>query len=158
MCFILHGLYSHSHSRMDLVPFYARLVATLHPCLDDIVPALVDMLMRDFRFQVRKKDQVHIHSKLKNVRFIGKRVCVCVCMCVCVWVCVCACSLVPRPSSPLLQVIKNWNQGRPGNMQFSNQRLCVSGNKFVQQKYSQKQCGGGRMRLYVCVSASSPSS
>jgi len=57
---------------MDLVPFYARLVATLHPCLDDIAPTLVDMLMRDFRFQVRKKDQVHIHSKLKNVRFIGE--------------------------------------------------------------------------------------
>ena len=70
--FILHGLYFRSHSRMDLVPFYARLVATLHPCLDDIAPTLVDMLMRDFRFQVRKKDQVHIHSKLKNVRFIGE--------------------------------------------------------------------------------------
>ena len=82
-------LCSHSHSRMDLVPFYARLVATLHPCLDDISPALVDMLMRDFRFQVRKKDQVHIHSKLKNVRFIGMCVCVCACACVCVCVCVC---------------------------------------------------------------------
>ena len=97
------------HSRMDLVPFYARLVATLHPCLDDISPALVEMLMRDFRFQVRKKDQVHIHSKLKNVRFIGKCVCVCVCVCMhtCVYVCMCLCSFAPRHSSSLLQVIKN---------------------------------------------------
>ena len=57
---------------MDLIPFYARLVATLHQCLDDIAPVLMDLLLRDLRHQVRKKDQVHIHSKLKNVRFIGK--------------------------------------------------------------------------------------
>lgn len=56
---------------MDLIPFYARLTATLNQVLDDVGPMLVDMLLRDFRFQVRKKDQVHIHSKLKNVRFIG---------------------------------------------------------------------------------------
>ena len=70
---------------MDLIPFYARLVATLHPCLDDIAPLLVDTLVRDLRFQVCEKDQVHVHSKLKNVRFIGECVHVCVCVCVCVW-------------------------------------------------------------------------
>ena len=58
-------------SRMDLIPFYARLVATLAPCMDDLAPTLVDILVRDFRFQVRKKDQIHIHSKIKNCRFIG---------------------------------------------------------------------------------------
>ena len=57
---------------MDLIPFYARLVATLSPCLDDLAPTLVDLLLRDFRFQVRKKDQIHIHSKIKNCRFIGE--------------------------------------------------------------------------------------
>ncbi len=56
---------------MDLIPFYARLVATLHQCLDDIAPLLVEMLIKDFRFQVYKKDQVRIDFKLKNVRFIG---------------------------------------------------------------------------------------
>lgn len=56
---------------MDLIPFYARLVATLHQCLDDIVPLLVELLVKDFRFQVYKKDQVRIDFKLKNVRFIG---------------------------------------------------------------------------------------
>ena len=101
---------SYSHSRMDLVPFYARLVATLHPCLDDIAPALVDMLMRDFRFQVRKKDQVHIHSKLKNVRFIGECVCVhvraCMHACVraCVHVCVCVLHVCLCIGFPLLQL------------------------------------------------------
>ena len=59
-------------SRMDLIPFYARLVATLAPCVEDLALLLVDMLLRDFRFQVRKKDQIHIHSKIKNCRFIGE--------------------------------------------------------------------------------------
>ena len=56
---------------MDLIPFYARLAATLTQVLDDMGPMLVDILVRDFRFQVRKKDQVHVHSKIKNARFIG---------------------------------------------------------------------------------------
>ena len=56
---------------MDLVPFYARLVATLNPCLPDISTYLIDMLSRDFRFQLRKKDQIHVHTKIKNARFIG---------------------------------------------------------------------------------------
>ena len=75
---------------MDLIPFYARLVATLDPCVDELAPLLVEMLLKDFRFQVRKKDQIHIHSKIKNCRFIGEP-CVCVCVrsmsvSVCVWV------------------------------------------------------------------------
>ena len=64
-------------NHVDSAGFYARLVATLYPCLDDIAPLLVDMLVRGLRFQVRKKDQVHVHSKLKNVWFIGECVCVC---------------------------------------------------------------------------------
>lgn len=59
-------------NRMDLIPFYGRLLATLNPCLPDIVPLIVDMLLHDFRFQLRKKDQIHIHTKMKNARFIGK--------------------------------------------------------------------------------------
>ena len=58
--------------RMDLIPFYSRLVATLHPCVEDVALLLVDMVVREFRYQVKKKDQIHIQSKLKNVRFIGK--------------------------------------------------------------------------------------
>ena len=60
---------------MDLIPFYARLVATLNQCLDDIAPMLIELLIKDFRYQVYKKDQVRIDSKLKNVRFIGMSIC-----------------------------------------------------------------------------------
>ena len=64
-------MYSLTLCRMDLIPFYARLAATLHPCLDDVASTLVEILIKDLRFQIKKKDQVHIHSKLKNVRFLG---------------------------------------------------------------------------------------
>ena len=69
----LNFLHMCTYSRMDLIPFYARLAATLNPCLDDVATTLVDILIRDLRFQIKKKDQIHIHSKLKNVRFLGKK-------------------------------------------------------------------------------------
>ena len=59
---------------MDLIPYYSRLVATLAPCIDDVAPTLVEILLGDLRFQIRKKDQLHIHTKLKNIRFLGTKV------------------------------------------------------------------------------------
>ena len=44
--------YDHSKYRMDLIGYYARLVATLNPILTDIAPLLVEMLVKDFKFQV----------------------------------------------------------------------------------------------------------
>ncbi len=55
-----------------MIPYYSRLVATLAPCIDDVVPTLVEILLGDLRFQIRKKDQLHIHTKLKNIRFLGE--------------------------------------------------------------------------------------
>lgn len=59
---------------MDLIPFYSRLLTTLSPCLPDIPDLVIDMLTRDFKFQLRKKDQIHVHTKIKNARLIGELV------------------------------------------------------------------------------------
>ncbi|XP_077976967.1 regulator of nonsense transcripts 2-like isoform X2 [Glandiceps talaboti] len=59
-------------TRLDLLPFYARLVAILHPCMPDIARDLVDKLKGDFRWHVRKKDQINLESKIKTVRFVGE--------------------------------------------------------------------------------------
>nr|XP_006818844.1 PREDICTED: regulator of nonsense transcripts 2-like [Saccoglossus kowalevskii] len=59
-------------TRLDLLPFYARLVATLYPCMGDIARDLVDKFKGDFRWHVRKKDQINLESKIKTVRFIGE--------------------------------------------------------------------------------------
>lgn len=65
-------LFNVDKNRMDLVPFYARLIKTLHPCVSELPIMISDMLMRDFRFQIRKKDQIYIHTKIKNARFIAE--------------------------------------------------------------------------------------
>ncbi len=39
--------------RYDLLPFYSRLVATLHPCMPDVAADLVFALKGDFRWHVR---------------------------------------------------------------------------------------------------------
>ena len=57
---------------MDLIPFYSRLLITISPCLPDVPELVMDMLMRDFKFQLRKKDQIHVYTKIKNARYIGK--------------------------------------------------------------------------------------
>ncbi|KAK1906441.1 Regulator of nonsense transcripts 2 [Dissostichus eleginoides] len=63
---------SSSSCRLDLLPFYSRLVATLHPCMSDVAEDLCSMLKGDFRFHMRKKDQINIETKNKTVRFIGE--------------------------------------------------------------------------------------
>ena len=52
-------------NRQDLLPFYSRLVATLHPCMPDVATELAAYLKQEFRWQVRKKDQMKVESKMK---------------------------------------------------------------------------------------------
>ncbi|XP_019633451.1 PREDICTED: regulator of nonsense transcripts 2-like [Branchiostoma belcheri] len=69
---LVRALFTVHRTRIDLLPFYSRLVATLQPCTPDVADDLVAMLKGDFRFHVRKKDQINLESKLKTVRFIGE--------------------------------------------------------------------------------------
>ena len=38
--------------RLDLLPIYSRLVATLDPCAPDIAPEMIKQLKSEFRFRV----------------------------------------------------------------------------------------------------------
>nr|CAD7392054.1 unnamed protein product [Timema cristinae] len=67
-------LFSVPRTRLDLLPFYARLVAILHPVMPDIATELDQFLKQDFKFHIRKKDQINIESKIKVVRFVGELV------------------------------------------------------------------------------------
>lgn len=71
---LVRALFTVHRTRYDLLPFYSRLVATLYPCMPDVANDLVHLLKGDFRWHVRKKDQINIESKLKTVRFIGELV------------------------------------------------------------------------------------
>lgn len=71
---LVRALFLVPRTRLDLLPFYARLVATLNPCMPDVANELVSMLKQDFKFHIKKKDQINIESKVKTVRFIGELV------------------------------------------------------------------------------------
>ncbi|XP_014362200.2 regulator of nonsense transcripts 2 [Papilio machaon] len=67
-------LFSVARTRLDLLPFYSRFAAILNPVLPDVCLDLCQMLKQDFKYHVRKKDQINIESKIKVVRFIGELV------------------------------------------------------------------------------------
>ncbi|GBP06021.1 Regulator of nonsense transcripts 2 [Eumeta japonica] len=67
-------LFSVARTRLDLLPFYSRFAAILYPVLPDVCVDLCQMLKQDFKYHVKKKDQINIESKIKVVRFIGELV------------------------------------------------------------------------------------
>ncbi|KAK7102854.1 regulator of nonsense transcripts 2-like [Littorina saxatilis] len=71
---LVRGLFTVHRTRYDLLPFYARLVATLFPCMPDVANELVQYVKSDLRWHMRKKDQINIESKLKTVRYLGELV------------------------------------------------------------------------------------
>lgn len=71
---LIKTLFNAPRTQLALLPYYARLVATLNQCMKDIGPALVAMLEEEFNYFMRKKDQMMIETKLKNIRFLGELV------------------------------------------------------------------------------------
>ena len=69
---LVKALFTVHRTRTDLLSFYSRLVAALQPCMPDLPNQLAALLKQDFRWHVRKKDQINIESKLKVCRFIGE--------------------------------------------------------------------------------------
>uniref|UniRef100_A0A914UNX1 MIF4G domain-containing protein n=1 Tax=Plectus sambesii TaxID=2011161 RepID=A0A914UNX1_9BILA len=71
---LVRALYEVPRTRLDLLPFYSRLVATLQPVMPDLGTELVQMMIAEFRRHVRKKNQLHIESKIRCMHFIGELV------------------------------------------------------------------------------------
>ncbi|XP_035737800.1 regulator of nonsense transcripts 2-like [Vespa mandarinia] len=71
---LVKALFGVSRIRLDLLPFYSRLAAILYPVMPDVANDLCLMLKHDFKYHVRKKDQINIESKIKVVRYIGELV------------------------------------------------------------------------------------
>ncbi|RHY41476.1 hypothetical protein DYB38_005125 [Aphanomyces astaci] len=56
-----------------LLPYYSRLLATLDSVLkDDVGGALVELLVQEFNYFQKKKNQYRLESKVKNIRFVGE--------------------------------------------------------------------------------------
>ncbi|VDK54401.1 unnamed protein product [Cylicostephanus goldi] len=61
-------------SRLDLLPFYARLVASLSPVMPDLTTELSAMLIKQFRDYVQRSGQERVEEKIKCVMFISELV------------------------------------------------------------------------------------
>ncbi|RKO91807.1 armadillo-type protein [Blyttiomyces helicus] len=62
-------LLSVDRRRLDLLPYYARLIATLNPYMPDLGAAILET---SFHGHQKRKEQVFIEDKIKNIRFIGE--------------------------------------------------------------------------------------
>ncbi|XP_065186953.1 regulator of nonsense transcripts 2-like [Sycon ciliatum] len=69
---LIKALFTVRRSRLDMLPFCGRFVATLDPCLPDIAIELCQWIKKDFRFLIFKKGQTNIESKIKCVRYMGE--------------------------------------------------------------------------------------
>lgn len=61
-------------TRSELTVTYARVIAALSRIYPDIAPPVLEALKREFFGMLKTKNQLHIESKLKNVRFLGELV------------------------------------------------------------------------------------
>lgn len=67
-------LFGVQRTRLDLLPFFARLVATINLVSQDVAVDLAHLLKQEFKYHITKKNQMNIESKLKVIRFIGEMV------------------------------------------------------------------------------------
>ncbi|XP_022708437.1 regulator of nonsense transcripts 2-like [Varroa jacobsoni] len=69
---LTRALFLVPRTRLDLLPLYSRLVAILKPVAVDLGEELCALLLKDFSYQLRKKDQMNIETKVKTVRFLAE--------------------------------------------------------------------------------------
>jgi regulator of nonsense transcripts 2 len=71
---LVKALFSVPRQSLELIPNYARLAATLSlkGAMKDIGDPLVQMLLEEFNWLLRKKNQYRLETKLRNVRFIAE--------------------------------------------------------------------------------------
>ncbi|XP_036320133.1 regulator of nonsense transcripts 2, partial [Rhagoletis pomonella] len=68
------SIFTVQRTRLDLLPFLSRFVAIVNLCNTDVATDLSEMLRKEFKWHIRKKNQLNIESKIKIVRFIGEMV------------------------------------------------------------------------------------
>ncbi|CRL04165.1 CLUMA_CG017276, isoform A [Clunio marinus] len=71
---LVKALFGVHRTRLDLLPFFARFCAIVNLVSPDVALELSKLLKVDFKFHVKKRDQLNIESKIKVVRYIGEMV------------------------------------------------------------------------------------
>ncbi|TPX42303.1 hypothetical protein SeMB42_g00930 [Synchytrium endobioticum] len=71
---LANQLYSVTRQRLHLLPYYSRLIATLHPYMPDIGQFVIEKLEKNFHFGQKKKDYGFLEEKTKNIRYMAELV------------------------------------------------------------------------------------
>ncbi|GJP55614.1 hypothetical protein CLOM_g14564 [Closterium sp. NIES-68] len=69
---LVRALFAVPRTALQLLPYHARMAATLGQYMRDVGPALVHLLEEEFTALKNKKDQINIESKMRNIRFLGE--------------------------------------------------------------------------------------
>ncbi|KAI8916749.1 armadillo-type protein [Powellomyces hirtus] len=69
---LIRTLLAVPRQRLDLLPYYSRMIATLYPYIPEIGIAVVDQLEKSFHGHQKRKEQVFIEEKTKNIRYIAE--------------------------------------------------------------------------------------
>ncbi|ORY39930.1 ARM repeat-containing protein [Rhizoclosmatium globosum] len=65
---LVKTLFAVPRQRLDILPYYSRLIATLNPFMPEIATSLIAL----FHYHQRKTDRTFVEEKIKVVRFIGE--------------------------------------------------------------------------------------
>ncbi|KAJ3392526.1 hypothetical protein HDU84_004011 [Entophlyctis sp. JEL0112] len=65
-------LLSVPRQRLDILPYYSRLIAVLSPFMPEIASNVISTLEKQFHFHQKKGDRTFVEEKIKVVRFIGE--------------------------------------------------------------------------------------
>lgn len=60
--------------RLDLLPFYGRLIATLEPVMPDFAVEMSQALIQEFKSVVQNKSKCRLDRKIRLCRFISELV------------------------------------------------------------------------------------
>lgn len=69
---LLKTLFLVPRSRLDLLPYYSRMVATLDRVWNDLSPSLVTDLEQQFHGQAKFKKNQNLESRMRTARYIGE--------------------------------------------------------------------------------------
>ncbi|KAH8549365.1 armadillo-type protein [Umbelopsis sp. PMI_123] len=69
---LIKTLLSVPRTRVDLLPYYARLIATLNPYYPDIGDTILAALEHEFKGLFRKKSADLLETRVKNIRYLAE--------------------------------------------------------------------------------------
>ncbi|RKP10363.1 ARM repeat-containing protein, partial [Thamnocephalis sphaerospora] len=66
------ALFNVPRTRLDLLPYYSRLIATLHPYMEDVSATVLAALESEFRYLSNRKRKHLMEARIRNVRFLAE--------------------------------------------------------------------------------------